>query len=80
MHTAKAVPVTSPEKGKEMKSIEKMRKDGYPLKIIDCEGYKAILVGCQPLFDGDYCAVYRFPGGNRCVDLSEIKYYTIIER
>lgn len=63
-----------------MKSIEEMRQDGYPLKIIDCDGYEATLVGCQTLFDCDYSAIYRFPGGNRCVDLSEIKYYTIIER
>ena len=57
-----------------------MRKDGYPLKFIDCDGYKATLVGCQPLFDGDYMAIYRFPGGERCVDLADVKYYTIIER
>ena len=67
-------------KGKKMKSIEQMRKDGYPLKIIDCAGYEATLVGCQPLFDGDYMAIYRFPGGNRCVDLYEIKYYFTIKK
>lgn len=63
-----------------MKTVEQMRKDGYPLKFIDCDGYKATLVDCQPLFDGDYMAIYRFPGGERCVDLEEVKHYTIIER
>ena len=63
-----------------MKTVEQMRKDGYPLKFIDCDGYKAILVYCQPLFDGDYMAIYRFPGGDRCVDLEEIEHYKIIEQ
>ena len=63
-----------------MKTVEQMRKDGYPLKFIDCDGYEATLVDCQPLFDGDYMAIYRFPGGEQCVDLADVKHYTIIER
>lgn len=53
--------------------IEEMRADGYPLRIIGNGGYKAVLVDFQPLFDGDYLGVYRYPGGDVCHDLSEIK-------
>ena len=63
-----------------MKTVEQMRKDGYPLKIMDSDGYKAVLVDCQPLFEGDYLAIYRFPWGERCIELYDIRYFTIIER
>lgn len=60
--------------------IEKLRADGYPLKIIGNDGYKATLVDIQPLNDGDYMAVYRYPGGDCCHDLEEIrKYFEIVE-
>ena len=61
--------------------IEKMRKDGYPLKIKGNDGYTGTLVGMQPLFGGDYLAVYRYPGGECCHDLHEIKdHYEAIEQ
>lgn len=63
-----------------MKTIEDMRKDGYPLKIIGNGGYGATLVGCQPLNDGDYMAIYRYPGGDCCHEIADIKYFKIIEK
>ena len=64
-----------------MTAIEKMRKDGYPLIIIGNGGYKAHLVGMQPLFNGDYMGIYRYPGGECCHELSEIKeHFKIIEQ
>lgn len=45
-------------------TISDMRKDGYPLKIIGNGGYPATLVDCQPLFEGDYMGIYRYPGGD----------------
>ena len=60
--------------------IEKLRADGYPLKIIGNGGYKATLIDIQPLNDGDYMAIYRYPGGDCCHDLEEIKkYFEVIE-
>lgn len=53
--------------------VGKMRKAGYPLKIKGNGGYNATLVGCQPLFDGDFMGIYRYPGGDCCHDLEEIK-------
>ena len=62
-------------------SIEEMRKDGYPLKIIGNGGYPATLIGCQPLFGSDYMAVYRYPGGECCHDLCEIQsHFMIVEQ
>ena len=64
-----------------MKTIDEMRKDGYPLRIKGNDGYKATLVGCQPLFDGDYLGIYRYPGGDCCHELEEIKRFCeIIEQ
>ncbi|MCI8647095.1 MAG: hypothetical protein HFE76_10015 [Firmicutes bacterium] len=64
-----------------MKSVEEMRKDGYPLKIIGNGGYPAILVDCQLLFDGDYMGIYRYPGGDCCHDLVEIKaHFQVLEQ
>ena len=56
-----------------MKTIDEMRKDGYPRKIIGNDGYEAILKGCQPLLDGEYMAIYCYPGGETCHSLWEIK-------
>ena len=64
-----------------MKTVEEMRKDGYPLKIKGNDGYSATLVYCQPLLDGDYMGIYRYPRGERCHDLAEIKrFFEIIEQ
>ena len=40
-----------------------MRKDGYPLRIKGNGGFSATLKGFQPLFHGDYMAIYKYPGG-----------------
>ena len=61
--------------------IEKMRADGYPYKIKGNDGYEAVLCDIQPLFGGDYMAVYRYPGGKCCHDLNEIAWhFEIIEQ
>lgn len=63
------------------KIIEKMRKDGYPYKIVGNGGYKATLSGIQPLSGGDYMAIYRYPGGECCHCREEIKAcFTVIEQ
>ena len=54
------------QKGVFTMTVEEMRKAGYLFNIIGNDGYQATLVGCQPLLDGDWCAVYRYPGGD-CV-------------
>ena len=46
-----------------MNIVEKMRKAGYPKKIIGNGGFPATLVNCQPLLDGDFMGIYRYPGG-----------------
>ena len=61
-------------------TVEKMRKDGYPLKIIGNGGYPATLVDCQPLIEGDYMAIYRYPGGDCCHDLEDMKCFTVVEQ
>lgn len=64
-----------------MKTIEEMRKDGYPLRIKGNDGFEATLKGCQPLFDGDYMGIYRYPGGECCHDIVEIqRCFEIIEQ
>ena len=61
--------------------IEKMRKDGYPYRIKGNGGYEAVLYDIQPLNDGDYCAIYRYPGGVCCHGLEEIKAcFEVIEQ
>lgn len=52
-----------------MNNIEKAMNDGYPLKIRGNDGYVAALVDIQPLLGG----IYRYPGGDVCHDLKEIK-------
>lgn len=61
-------------------TVEEMRKDGYPLKIIGNGGYSATLVDCQPLFGSEYLAVYRYPGGCACHSLYEIRNFTVVEQ
>lgn len=58
-----------------MKTIDEMRKDGYPMKIIGNCGCEATLRGCQPLSDGEYMAIYRYARGEACHSLLEIKKY-----
>lgn len=63
------------------KTVKQMRADGWPLRIIGNDGYEARLVECQPLFEGDYMGVYRYPGGDCCHDLAEIKQcFTVLEQ
>jgi len=63
------------------KTIDEMRKDGYPLKITGNDGYPATLVGCQPLFGKEYLAIYRYPGGDVCHGLYDIQnYFTVVEQ
>ena len=60
--------------------VEKLRAEGYPLKIIGNGGYPATLYGIQPLNDGEYMAIYRYQGGQCCHDLNEIKkYFKVVE-
>lgn len=62
-------------------TVDDMRKDGWPLKILGNDGYLATLVGCQPLLNGDYMGIYRCPGGDCCYDLEEIKWcFVIVEQ
>lgn len=62
-------------------TVEEMRKEGYPLKIIGNDGYCATLVGCQRLLANNYEGIYRYPGGECCHDLMEIKsYFTVVEQ
>lgn len=61
-------------------NVEFLRSKGYPRKIKGNGGYIAYLVDIQPLADGDYMAIYRYPGGECCHDLEEIKmYYDVLE-
>lgn len=62
-------------------TVQEMRADGYPLLIIGNGGYKAALVGCQPLFGKEYMGIYRYPGGDTCHSLREIRQFcTILEQ
>ena len=64
-----------------MKTVQQMRKEGYPFRIIGNDGYKATLVGCQPLLGSDYMGIYRYPGGDCCHSLEEIKmFFDIVEQ
>jgi len=61
--------------------IRKMRKDGYPYRIKGNGGYPATLYDMQLLNDGSYMAIYRYPGGECCHDLKEIKRcFEVIEQ
>lgn len=64
-----------------MTTVEKLRAAGYPLRIKGNGGHTATLVDVQPLLDGDYEAVYRYPGGECVHDLAEINsQFEIIEK
>lgn len=53
--------------------VEKMRKDGYPLRIRGNGGYEAVLYDMQPLIGPEYMAIYSYPGGKCCHGLEEIR-------
>lgn len=62
-------------------SIRRLLKDGYPWKIKGNGGYTAHLVDQQRLTGHDYCAIYRYPGGDCVHSLWEIKkYFTVLEQ
>ena len=62
-------------------TIRSLVKEGYPYKIKGNGGYTAVLSGVQPLVGHDHCAVYRYPGGECCHSLWEIKkYFEVIEQ
>ena len=61
-------------------TVEFVRSKGYPLRIVGNDGYKATLVGVQPLDVGNFMAIYRYPGGDCCHGLEEIiKCFTVLE-
>ena len=60
--------------------VEFLRKKGYPLRIIGNDGCPATLVDIQPLLDGEYEGIYRYPGGDCCHDLDEIKGFRVVEQ
>lgn len=64
----------------KLELIKKMRKDGYPYKIKGNGGYTAVLYDIQPLFGRDYMTVYRYPGGECCHGLEDVKRFEIIEK
>lgn len=74
----------APGSGREItmnEIIQRMRKYGYPYKIKGNGGHIAVLYDMQPLFGGDYMAIYRYPGGVYCHDLLEIQmYFKIVEQ
>ena len=62
-------------------TVQEMRTAGYPLKIKGNGGYPATLIDCQPLNGGEYMGIYRYPRGECCHGLEEIKrYFEIIEQ
>lgn len=60
--------------------IRRLLQDGYPYRIIGNDGYEAVLVGIQPLLDHEYCAIYRYPGGDGCHFLDTVKRFTVLEQ
>lgn len=63
-----------------MNAVDFLRSIGYPKKIIGNDGYTAVLVGIQPLVDGDFEAIYRYPGGECVHDLEMVKKFEVIEK
>lgn len=45
----------------------------HPFRIVAHGGYEAVLCGAQPLNDGQYLPIYRFPGGDALVFDGEIE-------
>ena len=64
-----------------MTAVEKLREVGYPLRIKGNGGYSATLVDVQPLLDGEFAAIYRYPGGPCVHFLEEINaHFETIEQ
>ena len=61
--------------GKTMNVVEELIEMGYPKKIKGNGGYEAVLVGVQPLLDGEVAGVYCYPGGECFHHISEIKAF-----
>lgn len=57
----------------------KTEKD-FPKKIRGNDGYEATFKELQPLGDGDFAGVYRYPRGESIHFLEEIKEEDTIER
>lgn len=57
-----------------MNAVEFLRSKGYPRVIKGNGGYRAVLVDIQPLLDGDFEAIYRYPGGDCCHDKKRKKF------
>lgn len=60
-------------------AIRRLLRDGYPYKILGNDGYEAVMVDQQPLADHDYCAVYRYPGGDCIHGFEEIKCFVRLQ-
>lgn len=56
--------------------IDRLRTK-YPFRI-HTDGYDAYLVGVQPLQCQDI-PIYRFPGGVKIVDVTDIKKVNVVE-
>lgn len=64
-----------------MNAVDFLRTIGYPKKILGNDGYTAVLVGIQPLVDGDFEAIYRYPGGECVHDLETVqKFFEVVEK
>ena len=52
--------------------IDRLRTK-YPFKICRSSEpqYEAVLVGVQPLLEGQEMPIYRFDGGTCCIDLND---------
>lgn len=50
-----------------------LRSEGYPLRIIGNDCHEARLVGMQPLIGCKHTGIYRYPGGDCCHGLEEIR-------
>lgn len=57
-----------------------MRERGYPKKILGKGGNTAVLVGIQPLVDGDFAAIYKHRGGECVIDLETVQKFEVVER
>ena len=61
--------------------IKRLLDAGYPYRIKGNDGYEAVLYDVQMLIDGDFCAIYMYPGGQCCHDINAIKScFEVIEQ
>lgn len=54
-------------------TVEFLRMHGYPFIIKGNGGCIATLTDIQPLIGHDYMAIYKYPSGECCHSLDEIK-------